>query len=240
MSYKIVYQYDKDTKELVGEIRVQESPLEPGIFLCPDNTIDVKPISTEEKNKIIIFNEQLQNWEIVDDYRNVKIIKKDKSEIIEIKEIGKSIIDYPDYDIHNSELDYSILKYDLLNKEWIEDIDVIKNIKKNEIVSSFETEFQNGHFPSTSLGIEVDCRRTMTKNDKQNVEGLISNMTRKGKSKINYVGYSEICPNVTKEMLTNLVGEMEDYVLGLYEKKWILQTQIENTSNIEEVKNIKW
>jgi hypothetical protein len=80
----------------------------------------------------------------------------------------------------------------------------------------------------------------MTKNDKQNVEGLISNMTRKGKSKINYVGYSEICPNVTKEMLTNLVGEMEDYVLGLYEKKWILQTQIENTSNIEEVKNIKW
>ena len=116
----------------------------------------------------------------------------------------------------------------------------IKSAKINEIISTFENELQTGHFLSTSLGIEVDCRRSSSKNDKQNVEGLISNMTRKNKTKINYVGYTEICPNVTQAQLTELVAEMEDYVLGLYEKKWVLQTQIENASTIDEVKNINW
>lgn len=116
----------------------------------------------------------------------------------------------------------------------------IKSAKVNEITSSFENELQNGHFMSMALDIEVDCRRSSSKNDKQNVEGLISNMTRKNKTKINYVGYTEICPNVTQAQLTELVAEMEDYVLGLYEKKWVLQTQIENAATIDDLNNIIW
>lgn len=116
----------------------------------------------------------------------------------------------------------------------------IKSAKINEIISTFENELQTGHFMSMALDIEVDCRRSSSKNDKQNVEGLISNMTRKNKSTINYVGYTETCPNVTQAQLTELVTEMEDYVLALYEKKWVLQTQIENASTIEEIENINW
>lgn len=116
----------------------------------------------------------------------------------------------------------------------------IKLTKINEIITAFENELQNGHFISTILGIEVDCRRSITKNDKQNVEGLISNMTRNSKAFINYVGYTEIKQNVTINDLQILVAEMEDHVLGLYEKKWMKQSEIENTSTIEELNNINW
>jgi hypothetical protein len=116
----------------------------------------------------------------------------------------------------------------------------IKSAKINEIISTFENELQTGHFMSMALDIEVDCRRSSSKNDKQNVEGLISNMSRNSKSTVDYVGYSEICPNVTQAQLTELVAEMEDHVLRLYEKKWVLQTQIENASTINKVKNINW
>lgn len=116
----------------------------------------------------------------------------------------------------------------------------IKSAKVNEITSSFENELQNGHFMSASLGMEVDCRRSGSKNDKQNVEGLISNMSRNSKATVNYVGYSEIKNGITKTQLENLCAEMEDHALGLYEKKWVLQTQIENASTIDEIENINW
>lgn len=32
----IVYAYDKETKELIGEITCQESPLEDGVYLFPE------------------------------------------------------------------------------------------------------------------------------------------------------------------------------------------------------------
>ena len=116
----------------------------------------------------------------------------------------------------------------------------IKLTKINEIITAFDKELEGGHFMSASLGIEVDCRRSDRKNDKQNVEGLISNMVRNSKATVNYVGYSEIKTGVTKTQLEELVAEMEDHVLGLYEKKWLKQDEINNASTIEEVININW
>lgn len=119
-------------------------------------------------------------------------------------------------------------------------IEEYKQCKINLILNTFENNLQNGHFISTILGIDVDCRRSITKNDKQNVEGLISNMTRNSKAFINYVGYTEIKQNVTIKQLQDLAYEMEDYVLGLYEKKWLKQDEINNASTIEEVINVNW
>lgn len=108
------------------------------------------------------------------------------------------------------------------------------------ITSAFDKEIESGHFMSTTLGIEVDCRRSSTKNDKQNVEGLISNISRNSKSTVDYVGYSEIKTGVTKAQLEVLVAEMEDHVLALYEKKWIKQSEIQLATTIEQVKAITW
>ena len=40
---KAVYRYDEITKELMGIIYAQESPLEPGTFLIPEFCTEIKP-----------------------------------------------------------------------------------------------------------------------------------------------------------------------------------------------------
>lgn len=119
-------------------------------------------------------------------------------------------------------------------------LEMAKEAQVPVITSAFDKEIETGHFMSTALGIEVDCRRSDRKNDKQNVEGLISNMSRNSKSTVNYIGYSEVKTGVTKEQLETLVAEMEDHVLALYEKKWQKQTEIQSATTVEQVKAIVW
>jgi hypothetical protein len=40
---KAVYRYDEQTKELLGIVYAQESPLEPGTFLIPEYCTEVEP-----------------------------------------------------------------------------------------------------------------------------------------------------------------------------------------------------
>lgn len=120
------------------------------------------------------------------------------------------------------------------------DLSERKTEKKLEMINHFNRELETGWFHSDALGIDIDCRRTNTKNDLQNVQGLISNMTRKGKGTITYVGKTEIKQNVNKTQLTDLTAEMEDYALALYEKKWTLEAQVNVCTTIQELDNIKW
>lgn len=119
-------------------------------------------------------------------------------------------------------------------------LEMAKEAQLPFITIGFDKELEEGHFLSSVLGIEVDCRRSDKKNDKQNVEGLISNMIRNSKATVDYVGYTDIKTGVTKTQLELLVAEMEDHVLSLYEKKWGLQTQIQNATTIQEIKAISW
>ncbi len=111
--------------------------------------------------------------------------------------------------------------------------------QKKLVVEGFEKELKEGHFMSSILGIEADCRRSGIKNDLQNVQGLISFMERTGQSETNYVGYTETV-RTTVNSLKALCGEMEDFVLSLYNKKWSLENQINTASTIDEVKQINW
>jgi len=118
----------------------------------------------------------------------------------------------------------------------------IRELKRNIkecIEIDFNNELRNNKFFSTTLGIDVDCRRSNTKNDKQNVEGLISYMTRNSITEINYKGYTE--SKITNiQDLQKLVYEMEDYVLGLYQKKWTLENQVDNTELPDDLFKITW
>jgi hypothetical protein len=116
----------------------------------------------------------------------------------------------------------------------------LQNAKLNEIIFSFDSEIAAGHFASSALGIDVDCRRSGLKNDLQNVQGLISYMSRKSISSIEYVGYSETITGVTVSMLESLCAEMEDYVLALYQKKWSLEVMVAAAKTETELKAIAW
>jgi hypothetical protein len=110
----------------------------------------------------------------------------------------------------------------------------------NNLSTVFEKAVSAGHFTSATLGIEVDCRRTTAKNDLQNVQGLISYMTRNSLTTIDYIGYSETKTGVTKANLEALCGEMEDYVLFLYQKKWGLETLINAATDKAGVDAVVW
>jgi len=140
-------------------------------------------------------------------------------------------------DIHPSWILYE--KFE--NGKWVEDTFAkIKAEKTSLIVNGFANDLQKGHFMSTALGIEVDCRRDSLKNDLQNVQGLISYMTRYEAESVNYVGYSEIKQNVAKDNLITLCGEMEDYVMALYQKKWTMETILNSATTVEELEQINW
>ena len=118
-------------------------------------------------------------------------------------------------------------------------LEMAKEFQLTEITSGFNKEFVSGHFPSTSIGIEVDFRRTDTKNDLQNLESVISYMERYNVSTTEYKGYTESV-TVSLSQLKGLKAEMEDYGLELYNRKWLKESNIGNASTIAEVKSIEW
>ena len=111
--------------------------------------------------------------------------------------------------------------------------------KTEEMSLSFGRNLSNGIFQSTALGIKVDCRRNSINNDLQNVQGLISTMTRNNISQINYVGYEQTAV-ATIAKLTTLTYEMEDFALSLYQKKWEKESALTAATTIEQVNAITW
>ena len=73
----IGYRYDSNGY-LTGEIQLQESPLEPGIFLMPPNTTTTAPPQTSS-NQIAKFSDE--SWSVHPNYSDVTYYKKsDKSQ----------------------------------------------------------------------------------------------------------------------------------------------------------------
>jgi hypothetical protein len=115
---------------------------------------------------------------------------------------------------------------------------IFKEQKLKEVSTKFNETLANGHFFSQSLQIDVDCRRSDTKNDLQNVQNLIKKMQIEGIQQIYYVGHTETVP-VTFQQLLQLEIEMIDFGLQLYNKKWELESQISNAQSIAELENIE-
>ncbi len=72
----IGYRYDLDGY-LVGQIEIQESPLEPGVYSIPANTIMVSPPITNE-NEIAYWNGSA--WELKPDFSNKTYYDKETKE----------------------------------------------------------------------------------------------------------------------------------------------------------------
>jgi hypothetical protein len=124
--------------------------------------------------------------------------------------------------------------------DWVLNLNPFKENKKKEILVSFENEFRAGHFMSTSLGIEVDFRRSDIKNDLQNVDSLIAVMELQGLTSTDYKGYTETKPGVTIPELRQLITEMQVHGVLLYQKRWTLEAQIDAATTEAEVNSINW
>ena len=117
---------------------------------------------------------------------------------------------------------------------------VAKEKQKQEISEAFESNIAAGFFPSASLGIDVDYRRSGVKNDLQNVEALVAYMEKEMISSIIYKGYEDQTAPANVTQLKVLISEMQAFGVYLYNKKDTLKSQIDACQSIEEVKSIKW
>lgn len=104
---------------------------------------------------------------------------------------------------------------------------------KDRIEQGFEHAMAHGILNS-SLGFAVDARRSGSKNDLQNIEALID----MGATEIKDA--NGIMHAVTAENLNMIKSEIQQYAIGLYQKKWRLEAQIEASTTDEELNAIRW
>ena len=83
---KIVYSYDRETREFTGEYRCQKDPMNPGSFLMPANATELPPPEAL-LFRVAIFEDG--KWVLKFDYRKRKAVRLDTQEIFEIREIGE-------------------------------------------------------------------------------------------------------------------------------------------------------
>lgn len=82
-------------------------------------------------------------------------------------------------------------------------------------------------------------RRSGIRNDKQNLQTLISYLERKGLTGASYKGYTESATASVSDLKV-LMNEMEDYGLYLYNKKWGKETEVDNCTSKEDLDAITW
>lgn len=117
-----------------------------------------------------------------------------------------------------------------------------KEEKRNEIIGRFQASFGEGFFSQT-LGVVIDCRKIPYQNEEdiENIERLIAYMEDSGQTTTYYRdSYNDNIPNVTVDMLRNVVKEMRAYGVSLYMKKHWLLDEISSAQTIEEVNAITW
>lgn len=118
-----------------------------------------------------------------------------------------------------------VLGDDLLN--------TLKSDKKKEIKAEFSNEADNYLIATSSIdNFVIDARRV----DKLNIDSLIQIY----KNPVTYKGHTDIRENTTKEELEIFRDEMIKAGHSLYQKKWMLEVQIDKCTTKEEVEAIKW
>jgi len=185
----------------------------------------------QEDGKIPVIENR--KWVLKTDIRGIYYDKETSQKIV---------INSLNEDINNLTKEVPIEGYPnkFENDIWVIDIDKFKKLKEFEIINAFNNEISNGKFMSTTIEIEIDCRRSNLKNDLQNVQGLISYMTRNSLTVTDYKGFSETKVGVTIAQLNSICNEMEDHVFDLYNKKWALEAQIQSAITVEQLNQIKW
>ena len=136
-----IYNYNKDTRELISEALATESPLEKGVFLIPANATKKEPLALKS-GFAVCFDETSEKWEYIEDNRNKTVYSTiDKRE---------SKIDYLG-DIKDGFTFDKPTEFDKWENSWVKDIEKIKASKLQQINQTCEQVIISG-FKSQALG----------------------------------------------------------------------------------------
>lgn len=123
--------------------------------------------------------------------------------------------------------------WDSVTEELIPDITPTREEKLKEIKDAFQQEQQSGHITS-SFGFEVNADDIALRNINSLIDMLNDVDT------VQFRDYNNEFHTLTKADLITLKQEIIQYGLGLYQKKWTLEQQIEQAQTKEELEGIKW
>lgn len=112
-------------------------------------------------------------------------------------------------------------------------LDELKQSKIAELNDAFNSFFESGSFKS-SLGFIADCRRSSTKNDLQNIEGLIATYV----APVDFKVTDGTRYRLDKADLEVLRIEIIQRGQIAYSRKWAIEDAINNSSSIEELEAI--
>lgn len=123
----------------------------------------------------------------------------------------------------------------------VEDIllTTIKEQRKSSIKNSFIDAQANGRL-TTSLGWDIDVRRSADQNDVQNMQSLYTYMEKVGLTSTTIVGADGIGHEVSLAELDVIITEMIGYGLGLYQHKWLKEMEILSATTAEQAYNVTW
>lgn len=112
-----------------------------------------------------------------------------------------------------------------------------KTAKLNHIKSEVDALFSEG-ICSLSLGWDIDCRRSATKNDISNMEGLVKLSTNDAdivQIKGADAGVYEISVADLRDII---IPEMYAYGISVYQRKWAAESLVAQATTEEELDNI--
>jgi len=229
MEQKIIYKLDENNY-YIGLHYCQKCP-ETGQWLYINNYTEIKPLE-EKEGYVLLFNKNTNQWEYKKSFLNTTIYNKQnylEKKICDTIEIPNGFTDIKPID------NVPYIWNEILNN-WEINFILYKKQKLQEIIEKFNITLTNGHFFSQTLQIEIDCRRSDTKNDLQNVQNIIKYLQLTQQNQLDfYRGYTnpetqetQIKVNVTLEQLQQVELEMIAFGLQIYNTKWQLEQLVEN------------
>ena len=236
-----VYCYKPETREYSHYHDCQPSPLEPNNFLMPENFILEKPLDAKDFETNIL--DENNKWKIVCDYRNIELYNKETGlSDLRIKNINEEIP--TTHTMIKKEVNVPYLIWNEEQNNWIEDealkLQYYKDLKNNEIKNSFYNIFNEG-FTSPTLNITIDCRRDGLNNDIQNYTQLLDLLKSGVTSEVQIrCKDNSLSEPLDQDKLQTLINETTIYGIQMYQKKWLLNEQVNNCNTYEELELIKW
>ena len=226
-----IYNYKEGTNEFLSEGTAKPNPLEPGKYLIPRNATTIEPTLIPKENETLVFENN--QWIIKEDYRNIKVYNNEFKEGKEITELGP----LPEgFSLTQPTSEYAILE----NNNWIEDIELIRSNKKQEVDNKRDEILSSGisyNFPDG-----VGIIQTRDQKDERNIQANTSAaqayiMLNQPQTEMKFRDMEDVIHTMTATQMLEMCLYVKSYGQSIYEKSWQIKDEIKNIQDVEVLKN---
>jgi len=236
----VVYEYHPVTYEYLGEVTLQADLFLPGSYIeLPYTTTLQPPIITEERKKAV-FDTNTNSWSIVNDYRGLQYITP-QGFVYTISSLDFQLPEGCGLVLDNSIPLQKPYSYNIPKIEngifigWDISLPQLKLYKLAYITEQFNSCETKGFFSQT-----IQKKINSSREDKDNMQSLLTYMEQKNLAYTAFRLYDNSIIYITQEQLRNMLTELLEYGVWIYQHKWELQARVNSCNTVEEVLEVVW